>query len=320
MGEVYLADDSVNGTKVAVKIIDVPKAEYEDLLMRELDASRVLSGKNVVSTIHTGKALFGAQNFLYLVQEYYPKGNLRKKIAPKLDLDICLRMMNDLLDGLATVHTRIVHRDLKPENILISNDESLLIADFGLSKYIEEATKTNTFKGGGTYPYMAPECWTYQPNTVAMDIYSLGIIFFEILAGQLPAKFATVDAWRDFHLFAQLPDLSTLRPDVPVKLKQIIMKMTQKRVGDRFPDAKSIKESLKQAAIQANAERSEIERLAQIAHSTIQQISAEKLRLKEQAEKDANNQKLMNYHISELFDMMKKLVAEINEKLGVCRT
>lgn len=315
MGEIYLADDTVNGKKVAVKIINLPRAEYEELLMREVEVSRSLSGKNIVSTLHAGKTEFASQNLLYLVQEYYAVGSLRKKVAANIPFDKCFRMMNDILDGIKIIHEKIVHRDLKPENILVGDDDCLLIADFGLAKYVEEETKTKTFKGSGTYPYMAPECWTNEANSIAMDIYAIGIIFFEILAGRLPVTCSTVEEWRDFHLFTQLPDLAAFRSDVPVKLKQMIAKMTEKRVSDRFNNVSEVKKTLEQAYTQSVAEQGELERLAQMAHSTIQQVSAEQLRQRQLAEKEADYQKNLNFHITEVFDNTKRLVDGINSQL-----
>lgn len=315
MGEVYLADDTNSGERVAIKVINLPNSTYVDLLAREVDVSIKLKGKNLVNTMYSGRGTFGVQEFFYIVQKFYVNGNLRKRIRQGIELDECIKMMDDLLDGLAVAHEQIVHRDLKPENILVSDDGHLLIADFGLAKYVEDSTKSKTFKGSGTYPYMAPECWTNQTNSVSMDIYSLGIIFFEILTGQLPEKCVTVDDWRDFHLFTILPDISNFRADVPVKLKQIILKMTQKRVTDRFKTAQEVKLSLDQAASQAKAEKGEVERLAQLAHSTIAQVTAGQLRRKELAEKAVTFQKILNYHATELFDNVKRLIAEINSKL-----
>src|SRR5581483_9311749 len=86
--------------------------------------------------------------------------------------------VKQMLEGLKALHTKTVHRDLKPENILLSS-ETLKIGDFGLAKFVDEATRTLTFKGSGTPRYMAPEVWTGQHVVPATDLYALGVLFFE---------------------------------------------------------------------------------------------------------------------------------------------
>lgn len=315
MGEVYTALDTSSNGKVAIKIISVPSNEYADLLARELEVSQKVIGDHIAKTLFVGKNSFGSQQYLYLVQRFYGAGNMRKIIRKGIGLDECFRMMNDLLDGLGIAHKLVIHRDLKPENILVDDAGNLLLTDFGLAKYVEDATKSKTFKGSGTYPYMSPECWTNQTNSPAMDIYSLGIIFFEILAGELPAKCTSPDDWRDFHLFTSLPDIDSFRNDVPVKLKQILLKMTEKRVQERFKSVDEVKAAIRQAEVQVREERSEIERLAQLAHTTVTQTTTEVLRQKKLAEKETLYQKLLNFHVTELFNRIKRIIVEVNQKL-----
>ncbi|NDY71918.1 hypothetical protein DO021_10315 [Desulfobacter hydrogenophilus] len=315
MGEIYLADDTVNNEKVAIKIIDLPQKEYAEMLMRELDVSLSLSGDNIVSTLFAGKKSFASHDQIYIVQKFYNSGNLRNKIIKNIPLNECFSMMLDILNGAIVVHKKIVHRDLKPENILVDNDGNLHIADFGLAKYIEEETRTRTFKGSGTYPYMAPECWTNQENTVAMDIYALGIIFYEILAGGLPDRFSNPDDWRDYHLFSQLPDIVGFRTDVPVKLKQIISKMTEKRISDRFESVSEVSERIREAMSQSMTEQSEFSNLANLAHSTNQLLSSKKLEQKRIEEEKEKLEKTLNFHVEELFSDIKRIVNGINSQL-----
>ena len=211
MGEIYKGYDTINKTDVAIKLIHIVNADEEQLLNREIQIATNLSGKYIVTTHDTGKVDISGNTFIFIVQDFYQNGNLRNIIRAGIDIPECFKMMKDILNGLKDAHKLIVHRDLKPENILIGADGTLLITDFGLAKYIDEKTRTKSFKGSGTIPYMAPECWLFEANAIPMDIYSLGVLFFELLTGQLPFSAKTETEWRDFHLYQQLPDITTVR-------------------------------------------------------------------------------------------------------------
>lgn len=315
MGEIYKGFDTINKTDVAIKLIHIADTDEEQLLNREILISTKLSGKNIVTTHHTGKVNISGNDFLFIVQNFYQNGNLRSNIKPGIDISECFRMMKDILNGLESAHKLIVHRDLKPENILIDMDGTLLITDFGLAKYIDEKTRTKSFKGSGTIPYMAPECWLFETNAIPMDIYSLGILFYEMLTGQLPFNAKTETEWRDFHLYQQLPEISLIRPDIPIKIKQVIAKMTQKRVSERYKSVGEILIALDEAIEQSGEERKEAERLAAIGHSTVQQIQAEKLKAKQVQDELNEYKKMLNYHITELFEKLKATVHSINTSL-----
>jgi serine/threonine protein kinase len=240
MGEIYKGITDKNQEDVVLKLIAIDDPTDEELLMREINVSSSLSHENIVKTLSSGKIDIEGVEYLYIVQNYYPAGNLRALIKKGIPLEKCISMMSDILNGMKEVHKYIIHRDLKPENILIDSNGHLLITDFGLARYIHEKTQTKSFKGAGTIPYMAPECWTGETNTIAMDIYSLGIVFFEILAGVWPYNAKTESEWKDCHLFTPLPDISTYRNDITVKIKQIMQKMTNKRVSDRYKSVDEI--------------------------------------------------------------------------------
>jgi eukaryotic-like serine/threonine-protein kinase len=312
MGEIYKAYDNINQKEVAIKFIHITNQSEEELLIREVDVSSKLDGKNVVKTNYTGKEIINSQSYLYIVQEFYSNGNLRNLLSNSFSLDDCFNMMNDILLGLQIAHKIIVHRDLKPENILIDSSGSLVLTDFGLAKYIDDKTRTKTFKGAGTIPYMAPECWLLDTNSISMDIYSSGIIFYELLTGKLPSESRTEKDWRDFHLYQQLPDITALRPDVPIKLKQIIAKMTQKRSQERYKNVDEIISALNDAFEQTKQDRKEVERLAAIGHSTVQKILQKQLMEKQKLDEINEYKKFINYHITDLFEKIKSLGNSIN--------
>lgn len=314
MGEIYQAFDTFNNIDVAIKFIPISN-DQEELLFREVAVSPDLVSRNIVTTYTTGKKEISGTKYFYIVQQFYPNGNMRSIIKKEIPLENCFEMMLDILNGLTTVHSKIIHRDLKPENILVDENNTLVITDFGLAKFINEKTKTKSFKGAGTIPYMAPECWLYEDNTIQMDIYSLGILFYELLTGAFPFIADTEIGWRDCHLYETLPDISKIRPDIPIKIKQIISKMTQKRAKDRYKNTSEIVTAINES-IQQNLEANhDIERLASIGHSKMEQLKSEQLLRQQEKEKIDEYKKFLNYHITELVDRLRAIVESVNSRL-----
>jgi len=185
MGDLYTAADTSNGNGVvAIKIIKLTDPIYEQLLQEEFVIARKFNHPNIIVTHYYNEFSDNTGKYFYSVMEYMSNGSLHYLISEAsgfFPIDDCIFYMRSLLAGLIEAHRDIVHRDLKPNNILIGENDILKLCDFGIAKLVDAETRTKTFKGAGTYPYMAPECWTGNANTKAMDIYSLGIIFFEIL-------------------------------------------------------------------------------------------------------------------------------------------
>lgn len=316
MGEIYKAQDTFNSNKtVAIKLIDVSDPDYKDLLRREIDVSKKISGANIVKTHYTGEFTESGRKYFYIVQDFYENGNLRKLIRQGAPLEECFSLMLGILNGLKTLHTTIVHRDIKPDNILIDSNNVPAITDFGLAKYIDQKTRSRTLKGWGTLPYMAPECWLSEENSISMDIYAMGILFYELIAGKPPASFKTETEWRDFHVYGQMPDISNIRPEVPVKVKQILSKMTQKRVSERYKSVDEVISALNVASASAAQEKNALERLAALGHGSIERLQEERLRTQRENDRIAARKKHINYHISELFDHIKTLVADVNSRM-----
>jgi len=262
MGEIYKGVDTGTGRDIILKLILIGTTEEKKLLETETKVSEELNHPNIAKTLKTGQIKIDGNFYLYIIQEYYSNGNMRSLIRENIPFDTCLSLMFDILSGMKEIHKVVVHRDIKPENILIGSSGHLLLTDFGLAKYIDEKTRTHSFKGYGTVPYMAPECWTGDENTVAMDIYALGLIFFEIVAGRLPSSAKTDIEWREFHLFTPLPNLASLRPGITVKFNQIIQKMTNKRPSERYKTIDDVLAAVNEAAMINVAETAEAERLA----------------------------------------------------------
>ena len=145
-----------------------------------------------------------------------------------LSLDDTLRVLSDVTQALEAIEGRVVHRDIKPDNILLL-DGQWCLADFGISRYAEATTEPDTRKFSMTPRYAAPEQWRMERATSATDVYSLGVVAYELLAGQLPFVGPTVDDYRRQHL----GDTPAPIPGVPLKLQSLIDECLLKSPGAR---------------------------------------------------------------------------------------
>lgn len=188
----------------------------------------------------------------YIIMEYANEGTLkalinrRQKNNEYFSVDELNLICNSIINGVESVNTKLIHRDLKPDNILIK-DGVIKISDFGLSKLVEDSTRTFTFKGIGHIMYMAPEGWNYDKNTIAMDIYSAGIIFYELCTLKHPLiikNLGNIEEWKDAHFF-QIPEPPiNINKNIPINYSQTIMRMLEKDNSKRISNWKEIRESI----------------------------------------------------------------------------
>ncbi len=315
-GTVYLASDISNQIEVAIKIIKIPDNNYLNLMQRELEITTQLTHKNIIKTLYT--EYDETTNSIYIVMDLAKQGSLSdflKNQNSLLDLDTCLTMFLQILEGVNYAHSTIIHRDLKPNNILIDENNLYKVCDFGLSKHIEDSTKSFSFKGAGTYAYMSPECWLDEKNTIQMDIYSLGIMFFEILTLKKPFECKTPQEYRSAHLFDILPSIDNLRKDVPVKLKEILVKMCNKKTNQRYNNIAEIIKSISELQIDINTSDKSSEVLASLVHNISNEEQKRNSERKRKEEEEEEYKKLLNYSISELMEDIKLLIQSTNEKL-----
>ncbi len=190
-GVVYLAEDE-DKTQYAVKVIaPVSDPDVRLSFEQEIQSTSGLSNKNLLQIIDYGECLVGSTRGLFAVTEFCSNGDYRNVLTSfaekKPSIQEIVAHMRQILQGLKELHTKTIHRDLKPENVLVGGD-TLKIGDFGLAKFVDEATRTLTFKGSGTPRYMAPEVWTGQHAAPATDLYALGVMFFEAVTGQTAVR------------------------------------------------------------------------------------------------------------------------------------
>ncbi len=316
MGEIFIADDVVNSRKVAIKLIAVSDPDDYKLLKAESGIATSIKHENVVETYYTDEVNEGGVSYIYFVMELIEEGNLRDTLnsnSEEIPLSQAKDMMIQICCGLEEAHKTIIHRDLKPENIL--GNSKLQLCDFGLAKLIDSRTRSRTFKGSGTLPYMAPECWTFDHNSPAMDIYSLGIIFFEILTKQLPFKGSNEKELKEQHLFQQLPDIISLRSDVPLRLAELITKMANKRASDRYENVTEILRILESIEIEDKSEDESLEELASLAAQKTAQKKQADLEQQKIAEEIEEKRKLLEYSKEELIKQFISRIDLINKNL-----
>ncbi len=146
-------------------------------------------------------------------------------------------MFRQLVDGMEAINARLIHRDIKPDNIVVSGND-LKITDFGLSKLVQEATRTSTFKGFGCLQSLAPEAWMSEKNTTQMDIYSMGLVFYEIATLRYPYSVAGSDPhlWKEAHLYQSVSRPEKHNPNIGQIVSQVIMGMLEKKPSGRPKD------------------------------------------------------------------------------------
>jgi len=316
MGEIYSATDISTGNDKAIKIIPIGNDHEYDLLKSEFDISIALKHPNIVETNYYGEFESKGVRYLYSVMNWYGQGSLRDLLSSRTEqftLSESLSKMMDLAVGLEFAHKKVVHRDLKPENILLGDDDKLQLCDFGLAKLIDAKTRTKSFKGLGTLPYMSPECWMFDTNTAGMDIYSLGIIFYEILTLKMPYTGCTENEFREKHLYDPLPNISNERVDLPIRLVEMINKMTNKRPRDRYTsmgDVIEILDSLSQN--NGDSSNTKTDALLSKAHQKITEAEKQQLKIHKEQQLIETKRKLMDVAINALFDKFNKRIEELN--------
>jgi serine/threonine protein kinase len=210
----------------------------------------------------------------------------------------------------------LVHRDIKPDNILIAN-KTLKISDFGLSKIVTEGTRTSTFKGIGCIPYLAPEGWRFEKNTILMDIYSMGIVFYELSTLQHPLTASNRDlrSWQDAHLF-QTPDRpDVINRDLSPTFSHLIMKMIEKKPNMRFQNWQAVREMLKSESFPRTPDSELVESVLRKRIEIDQKERDEETKKLKMDREIEELKKLVQFQLqNEVINPLKTFVEEINAK------
>jgi len=238
MSTVYKAHDSLLERNVALKVLHQQYNEDEDFVerfKREARSVAQLQHPNIVTVIDRGEEA-GRQ---YIVFEFIDGENLKELVVRKgrLDLRDALEIALEVARGLAFAHDHgLVHRDVKPQNVLLNGDGRAKVTDFGIARSLDvDHGMTQTGAILGTSNYIAPEQASGQPVDAHTDVYSLGIVLYEMLTGELPFPGESFVAVAMKHIQEPAPNVLDVRGDVPLRVAEMIDRALEKDPEHRFP-------------------------------------------------------------------------------------
>jgi len=231
MSTVYLAIQLSVGREVALKVMSPAlNADpiFSERFQREANIVGQLSHPNIVAIYDIGRY----RNLNYIAMDYLPNGSLHEKISEGIDLSSALRIMIEMATALEVAHKKgYIHRDMKPENILFRSDGTAVLTDFGVAKTLAGASKmTSSGTVAGTPYYMSPEQARGSACDGRSDFYSLGVVFYELLAGDVPYKANDAVSIAIKHLSAPIPKL----PEQFSLFQPILNRLMSKTTKDRF--------------------------------------------------------------------------------------
>ena len=251
MSAVYRAFDIVLERPVAIKVMHREIASDSDQLerfRREARSVARLSHPHIVTVIDAGEEpADDGSSTPYIVLEYVDGETLKQLIRRQgpLDSPQAIAYAIELTRALGAAHERmIVHRDVKPQNVLIGDEGGAKITDFGIARTLSEEGLTMDGRVLGTTDYVSPEQALGQPVTGQSDLYSLGIVLYEMLTGEVPFTGETPVAVAMRHVREQVPDVQRLRPDVSAATASVIDRAVAKDLDWRYPDADSMAAAL----------------------------------------------------------------------------
>ena len=246
MANVYLAYDTILDRDVAVKVLRGDLADDEKFVrrfQREALSASSLSHPNIVEVYDVGDD----NGQYFIVMEYIDGKNLKDllKKRGKLTVSEVVDIMSQIADGLSVAHdSYIIHRDIKPQNIMILENGLVKITDFGIAMAMNATQLTQTNSVMGSVHYLPPEQASGKGSTLKSDIYSMGILMYELLSGTLPYRGDNAVEIALKHLKEPLPSIREEFPDIPQSVENIILKAAAKNPKNRYSDAREMYEDL----------------------------------------------------------------------------
>ncbi|WP_221411698.1 protein kinase domain-containing protein [Arthrobacter crusticola] len=244
MSTVYLALDRRLDRRVALKVLFTHLAEdrtFLDRFEQEAKSAARLSHPHVVGVLDQGVDETAERSTAYLVMEYVPGRTLRDLIRERgrLTPRLALALIDPVIEGLAAAHEAgLVHRDVKPENVLLSSSGQIKIADFGLARAVSASTGTATLVG--TAAYLPPELVTGSPADARSDVYSAGIMLFELLTGRQPFTGDAPVQIAFQHAYEHVPAASEFLPGLAEDIDELVQWCTSRDPEDRPVDGTAL--------------------------------------------------------------------------------
>ena len=244
MADVYEANDLISKRIVSLKVMkEELMADQENVtrFLNETASAASLNNPNVVRVYGRGTI----EGRPYMANEFIRGQTLRDKLnfSGSLSLSETCEVMLQLTSGVDYIHRHgIVHRDLKPDNLFYMSDGTLKISDFGIAAPIGTVNEGDSIQG--TIYYCAPEVITGAPVAIANDIYSMGVVFFELLTGQVPFDGTSVEEVAMKQMKKRFPEASKIVPSVPRSIDRIIIQACRKRIDERYLTAMDMHQAI----------------------------------------------------------------------------
>lgn len=246
MANVYLAKDIILNRDVAVKVLRHEYVNDQEFIIRfdrEAKAATSLSHPNVVNIFDVGEE----DHILYMVMEYVDGMTLKEYIQKNgpIAVEEALDIVGQITSAIAHAHANdLVHRDIKPQNILIDAYGHVKVTDFGIAIALSATALTQTNAVLGSVHYLSPEQARGGMATKKSDIYSLGIVLFELLTGKLPFSGQTPVAIALKHLQTEIPSVRRFNPEIPQSVENIVLQATSKDPFQRYGTADSLNDAI----------------------------------------------------------------------------
>lgn len=255
MANVYLAYDTILDRNVAVKVLRGDLATDEKFVrrfQREALSASSLSHPNIVEVYDVGED----NGSYYIVMEYIEGKHLKQLLKKRgnLTLTEVVDVMLQVTDGMSAAHdSYIIHRDIKPQNIMILENGLIKITDFGIAMALNSTQLTQTNSVMGSVHYLPPEQASGKGATIQSDVYSMGILMYELLTGTLPFRGDNAVEIALKHIKEPFPSVRDKVNNLPQSIENIIMRATAKNVKNRYADAKEMHDDLKTALSDSRA-------------------------------------------------------------------
>ena len=251
MAEVYLAHDDVLGRDVALKVMNGRYAhddEFVERFRREAQHAAALSHPNIVPIYDRGESETGTY---YIAMEYLSGGTLKDRILKRgpLPARTAAAVASQIAEALQVAHRKgVIHRDIKPHNILITDSGDIKVTDFGIARAASSSTMTRTGSIMGTAHYISPEQAMGESVGPPSDLYSLGIVLYEMLTGELPYDAETPIGIAMKHVNGQLKPPIEVDPSIPESINAITCRLLAKDPKDRYASAAELAKDLDRAS------------------------------------------------------------------------